>query len=113
MTEARPLSKEQRAEIVAVYQQGEEAVIELASSLWVIIAQQEKAIKDLQARVEELENQRNKDSKNSSKPPSSDGFKKRTQSLRTKSNRTSGGQPGHPGSTLEWSEQVDESDFSR
>lgn len=108
MTEANPLPNEQRAEIVKIYQQGEEAVIELVSSLWLVIAQQEQAIKDLKARVKELENQGNKDSKNSSKPPSSDGFKKRTQSLRTKSNRTSGGQPGHPGSTLEWSEQVDE-----
>jgi transposase len=55
-----------------------------------------------------LENQRQKDSKNSSKPPSGDEFAKRTKSLRQKGERARGGQSGHQGSTLEWSEQVDE-----
>lgn len=49
-----------------------------------------------------------KDSRNSSKPPSTDGFGQRTKSLRRKSERNSGGQKNHPGSTLEWSEEVDE-----
>ena len=58
--------------------------------------------------MEELESQIKKDRKNSSKPPSSDGFGKRTKSLRTKSERQSGGQIGHEGKTLEWREEVDE-----
>jgi transposase len=88
-------------EIIACYAQGEEAVIGLVESL---VAR----INALEARIEVLENQKSKDSKNSSKPPSADGFAKRTNSLRTKSGRKSGGQKDHPGSTLEWCEEVDE-----
>ena len=88
-------------EIRACYAQGEEAVIALVESLV-------ERINALEARIEVLENQKSKDSKNSSKPPSADGFAKRTKSLRTKSGRKSGGQKDHPGSTLEWHEEVDE-----
>jgi transposase len=89
-----------RDEIRAIYAQGEEAVIELVESL---VAR----INALEERVEALENQRSQNSRNSSKPPSGDGFAKKTKSLRQKSNRSSGGQPGHPGSTLEWSAEPD------
>ena len=63
---------------------------------------------EVEERLEKVENQQKKDSRNSSKPPSGDGFGKRTKSLRKKSERPSGGQKGHSGSTLEWCEQVDE-----
>jgi transposase len=89
-----------REEIRALYAQGEEAVIALVEGLVERIAQ-------LEARVEGLENQTSKNSHNSSKPPSGDGFGKRTRSLRTRSERSSGGQAEHPGSTLEWSDDVD------
>jgi transposase len=60
-------------------------------------------------RIKELENQIGRNSQNSSKPPSTDGFKKsRTKSSRTKSEKTTGGQVGHKGSTLQ---QVDNPDI--
>jgi len=60
----------------------------------------------LATRVKELEARLNKDSHNSSKPPSSDGLSKKPcpKSLRPKGERPSGGQPGHPGKTLHLSE---------
>lgn len=88
-------------EIRAVYRQGEEAVVTLVEGLLARITH-------LEERTKKLENQLKKDSRNSSKPPSGDGFKKRTKSLRKKSERPNGGQPGHPGSTLAWRETVDE-----
>jgi len=92
-----------RAEIRAVYAQGEEAVIALVEGLLKRIEELEL----LAERVEALENQVSKNSRNSSKPPSGDGFGKRTGSLRTKSERRSGGQAEHRGTTLEWRDEVD------
>jgi len=55
----------------------------------------------LMARIEELEKRLGLNSKNSSKPPSSDGFKKSPpSSLRQKGKNSSGGQKGHEGHTL-------------
>jgi transposase len=63
-------------------------------------------IKEQSERITALERKLNKDSHNSGKPPSSDGFKRvqRTKSERTKTGRTSGGQKGHQGNTLLFSE---------
>jgi transposase len=55
----------------------------------------------LEARLEKLEHRLNKNSSNSSNPPSSDGLKKpKPKSRREKGKRKSGGQPGHEGETL-------------
>ena len=90
-----------REEICAVYDQGPEAVVALVEQLYALIAQQQEQIAQLQTRVKELEDRMAITSRNSSKPPSSDGFVKQTRSLRESSTRKSGGQPGHRGATLE------------
>jgi transposase len=54
-------------------------------------------VQALLARVQELEGQVAKDSHNSSKPPSSDGLRRKPKSLREKSGKKRGAQPGHPG----------------
>lgn len=65
-------------------------------------------VERLRTRVKELEGQASKNSKNSSKPPSSDGLKKKkTTSLRVASGKKPGGQSGHAGKTLK---RVDKAD---
>jgi len=89
-----------RDEILAIYAAGPAAVVALVEQLLARLTQQEQQIAVLTARVNALEAHRRKDSHNSSKPPASDGLAKKTQSLRRPSGRPSGGQPGHPGTTL-------------
>jgi transposase len=62
----------------------------------------------LEDRVKELEAQLSQNSRNSSKPPSSDGYQKPSpQSLRTSSGKKPGGQFGRVGKTLEKVEHPD------
>ena len=78
------------------------------------LAERDAAKLSLEQRVHELEGNASKNSFNSGKPPSSDGLAKppadqiRTRSLRRKSNRNSGGRPGHSGATLMRFENPDE-----
>ena len=62
--------------------------------------QKDILILTLLARLEALESKVNKNSSNSSKPPSSDGLAKKTSSLRESSGKPPGGQAGRKGSTL-------------
>ena len=67
-------------------------------SLNATIDAQTKLIAKLNKTIQELKEQLNKNSKNSSKPPSSDGLKKPApKSLRKPSGKKAGGQNGHQG----------------
>jgi transposase len=83
-----------REEFRTVYDSGFEATFALVQSL-------SHNIDALTARVHQLEDRLAKNSRNSSKPPSSDDpAKPKPKSLRRSSAKKPGGQKGHPGSTL-------------
>jgi len=90
--------------ISRIYEQGIEAIILLIES---IVKEYGSQLEELSKRLEELENQKAKNSKNSHQPPSTDGFGKQTKSLRKKSERKVGGQDGHEGHNLAWQETAD------
>lgn len=68
----------------------------------------EGQVEVLQERVKTLERQAAKDSHNSSLPPSSDRFVRVPKSLRKKSGKKPGGQPGHAGHALRQVQTPDE-----
>lgn len=91
------LEKAQKSELI-------DLVVELTGHVEKLLEIIQKQSETIQA----LEDKLAKDSKNSSKPPSSDGLKKpRTRSLRKKGGRNPGGQPGHEGTTLQMVETPD------
>ena len=65
-------------------------------------------VNTLTQQVQELQAQLKLNSRNSSKPPSSDGYgKPKPKSTRAKSGKRTGGQPGHPGQTLKMTAHPD------
>jgi transposase len=87
-----------REEIRAVYDAGPEAVIALVEGLL-------SRMGEMEARVKELEDRLSRNSRNSSRPPSSDPpfgsgkgeeTTRQNRSLRERSGKPPGGQPGHP-----------------
>ena len=66
-----------------------------------LILLQQQQITALQEAVKQMQSRLNMSSRNSSKPPSGDGLNKPApKSLRVAGQRPTGGQKGHPGSTL-------------
>lgn len=80
-----------------------DSLIALILTMQQRIVQLEAMVAEQAARIQALEDQLAKTSSNSSKPPSSDGLKKKPSSLRDKGQRPRGGQAGHPGKTLKFS----------
>jgi transposase len=75
---------------------------ELIRRLWAHVGELTAQVRALQAKVLELEARLAQNSRNSSKPPSSDGpSKPKPKSLRKPGERPTGGQKGHKGHTLE------------
>jgi hypothetical protein len=81
------LARIERERILNVYKAGPDAVVSLFEYLQ---DQHYAAIEELTARIEALEEKGNKDSHNSSKPPSSDGVSERFFRKR----KSSGNKPG-------------------
>src|SRR6266487_1039059 len=72
------------------------------------VDQMQEQITRLSEQVKFLQDRLAKDSHHSHLPPSSDRFVRKPKSLRKKSEKKTGGQPGHPGSTLQWLSTPDE-----
>ncbi len=104
-----------RQEAEAIYDAGKDTVVRVLLDMDRRIRSLEAQVQDLSARlgasehrVRHLEEQVARNSHNSHKPPSSDGLAKpKPKSLRPKSQRPTGGQPGHPGHTLRMVEKPD------
>ena len=80
-----------------------EVLVALVVSLREELAATRAELEQARTRIVELEARLAANSGNSSKPPSSDGLAKpapKTRSLRKKTRREPGGQPGHEGTTL-------------
>ncbi len=91
--------------------QRDELIRQQQAVLWeqnVLIEQLREQHSRLAEQVKSLQERLAKDSHNSHLPPSSDRFARKPKNLRKKSEKPSGGQPGHPGSSLHWSSTPDE-----
>jgi transposase len=95
-----------REEILELCRTNPEAIVDIIERQDRIITQLTEKIVQLEARITELEARLNRNSRNSSQPPSTDGYR-RPQSPRKKGEKPPGGQRGHKGQTLEMVENPD------
>lgn len=95
----RTKPKPGETEIRIAYEQGVEGVLLLFQQTFF----------ELSERLRQVEDRISKNSGNSGKPPSTDGYEKPSpKSRRTRSGKKSGGPPGHAGHTLQTAETPDE-----
>lgn len=93
--------KVNREQILKACKEDPESIVTLIEGLVATIEKLEQRVKTLEKRL-------NQNSRNSGKPPSSDGYKKpKPKSLRVKGERPPGGQLGHKGHTLEFAANPD------
>lgn len=86
-----------------------EELTALVASQAALIIELRSEVAELCAEVAELRGRLDQNSRNSSKPPSSDGYEKPApKSLRRPSGRKPGGRPGHPGHHLRQVERPDQ-----
>jgi transposase len=104
LREENKVLREQLAQRDAIIQQQQEVLWEQKA----LIQQHSEQMSSLSEQVKSLRDRLSKDSHNSHLPPSSDRFGRKPKSLRPKSEKKSGGQPGHPGSSLQFSSTPDE-----
>jgi transposase len=97
-----------KEKIRALYNAGEEAVIIFVQGLLDNVSHLKQLVESQEKRIVALEEQLKKNSRNSDKPPSSDGLKRQIPNSRTKSSRPSGGQKGHDGHTLKMVAEPDQ-----
>lgn len=97
---AKPMTEQ---EARGLYQQGEEAVVACLLAMDQRLRALEETVKALEARLAQ-------NSRNSSKPPSTDPDDKKLKpmSLRKNTGKKPGGQKGHPGATLKQVDNPDE-----
>src|SRR5438552_16553105 len=106
-TELEALSKPQLVDLCLQLQ-------ETIERLERVVAEQAATIQRLEARVDELERRLNQNSRNSHKPPSSEGYRKPPSPTRREqqaAGRRSGGQAGHDGTTLLRGGQADHTEI--
>ena len=96
-------------DIHTAFEQGEAAVMALFHDVAAQVTELAQQLAKQGAILHELQARLAKSSRNSSQPPSSDGYGKvkRTESLRKAGDKPNGGQPGHDGQTLMASERPD------
>lgn len=99
-----------REEILDLCRTNPEAIVNIIERQDRIITQLTEKIVQLEARITDLEARLNQNSRNSSQPPSTDGYR-RPQSPRKKGEKPPGGQRGHKGQTLEMVENPNKIEF--
>ena len=100
------MSKQPALKRAELEQLEKSSLIEMVLGLSARVQELEANVLKQAAALQALQDQVAKDSRNSSKPPSSDGLKKRRmRSLRRDEGRRPGGQVGHAGQTLQMVEE--------